>query len=91
LIYDADTRANRLRTVNSQLTRLIIRYHEEGYTENFFINGINYRLYLLRDQNLSFPFFSMKFVSQCHDGIMENYKYIHIIENELRYKRTADQ
>ncbi|MCR8560343.1 hypothetical protein KXD93_22005 [Mucilaginibacter sp. BJC16-A38] len=85
-IFDTDRRPNRLRTVNSQLTRLIIRYHEEGYTEDFFINSATNRLYLLRDQHSCFPYFRMNIVSQCYDSLTKGYKYIHIIETTCGLK-----
>jgi hypothetical protein len=73
-------RINRSKTVNSQLTKLIINYHELGFTEDFYMNASSRRLYLQRDQGFYFPFYTITVVNQCYDNLTKDFKYVHMIE-----------
>jgi hypothetical protein len=71
---------NRIRTVNRELTRLIIKYHEQGYTEDFYINSQNRLLYSQSDAGVCYPWFTLTIVNQCYDSLTQGYKYIHAVE-----------
>jgi hypothetical protein len=70
----------RMRMVNSELTKLIISCHEQGYTEDFFIDTHSRRVRNQASPEVDYHWFTITVVNQCYDSLTQGYKYIHTVE-----------
>lgn len=74
------------RHVNLRLTRAIIKFHERGYTEDFFIKGFSENLYAQSAPEMVCNSFTIAVMDQCYDYLTRGFKYIHLIETSCGLK-----
>ena len=80
IIRQPDLNILKATAVNSQLTKLIISYHERGYTEDFYVDNLSRRLYIQGNRSYHCSSYVIAVISQCYDSLTKDFKYIHTIE-----------
>ena len=76
------SKTSRGRLVNTSLTKLIIRLHEQGYTEDFSVALVRKESIILCHENGSFEMdsFEISMISQFFDILNSQYIYLHAVE-----------
>ena len=72
--------------INPRLTELIIGLHEQGYTEDFFMEG--QAIYLTageKQMNLCLPF-TIKDIDEYYDSLNRKYRYVQTVETSCGIK-----